>query len=341
MGNLNLVTSSGGSINVAPALTSGTFTLTAPAKNDTLATLGDVGSFRNRFTNGALAIDQRNAGAAQTIVAGGALAYTVDRWSAFATGANVTGQRISPTPGFYRYQFTGAASNATINFGQRIEAINSFDMAGATTSFSVDLANSLLTSVAWTAYYANTTDTFGTVAAPTKTAFASGVFTVTSTVTRYNAQIVAPPAANTGIEIVLTVSSQTSGTWTIGNLQFEKASAPSAFDYRPTASEILLCRRYTRPIPVGAQMIANATTGGNIPLVFESQMRAAPTVAAGSGSITVTYSSTFSTTSAPTIGTASVDGALLTLAGFTGLTAGIPYVISALPATNHFLTAEL
>ena len=46
----------------------------------------------NRIINGAMNIDQRNAGASQTITAAAALAYTVDRWYAYCTGANVTGQ---------------------------------------------------------------------------------------------------------------------------------------------------------------------------------------------------------------------------------------------------------
>ncbi len=50
-----------------------------------------LAGFRNRFINGGIDIDQRNAGAAQTITS--TSAYTVDRWYAFATGANVAGQQ--------------------------------------------------------------------------------------------------------------------------------------------------------------------------------------------------------------------------------------------------------
>ena len=199
----------------------------------------------NRIINGAMAIDQRNAGASQTITAGAALAYTVDRWYAYCTGANVTGQRITGSANNqYAYRFTGAASVTAIGFGQRIEAANSIDLAGSTATLGVDLANSVLTSVTWTAYYANTSDTFGTLASPTRTQISTGTFTVNSTLSRYSAQIFIPSAATTGIEIVFSVGAQTSGTWTIDNVQLEAGPLATPFERRLVGLELLLCQRY-------------------------------------------------------------------------------------------------
>jgi hypothetical protein len=192
-----------------------------------------------------MAIDQRNAGAAQTITAAAALAYTVDRWYAYCTGANVTGQRITGSANNqYAYRFTGAASVTAIGFGQRIEAANSIDLAGSTATLGVDLANSVLTSVTWTAYYANTSDTFGTLASPTRTQISTGTFTVTSTLSRYSTQIFIPSAATTGIEIVFSVGAQTSGTWTIDNVQLEAGPLATPFERRLVGLELLLCQRY-------------------------------------------------------------------------------------------------
>lgn len=200
---------------------------------------------RNRIINGAMAIDQRNAGASQTITAGAALAYTVDRFYAYCTGANVTGQRVAGSnANQYRYQFTGAASVTKIGFNQRIEAANSYDLMNSTATLSVDLANSLLTTVTWVAYYANTTDTFGTLASPTRTQIATGTFTVDATVTNYSTNISIPSAAITGISVELSVAAQTSGTWTIGNVQLEKGSTATDFDYRLYGTELSLCQRY-------------------------------------------------------------------------------------------------
>jgi hypothetical protein len=201
--------------------------------------------FRNRIINGDMRIDQRNAGASQTFTAAAALAYSVDRFYGYCTGANVTGQRVAGTaPNEFVYRFTGAASVTAIGFGTRLEATNTTDLAGSTATLSVQLANSLLTTVTWTAYYANTADAFGTLASPTRTQIATGTFTVTSTLTTYSAQISVPSAATTGIEIVFTVGAQTSGTWTIDNVQLEAGSTATEFERRPYGTELMLCQRY-------------------------------------------------------------------------------------------------
>lgn len=201
--------------------------------------------FRNRIINGDMRVDQRNSGASQTFTAGAALAYSVDRFYGYCTGANVTGQRVAGTsPNEFAYRFTGAASVTAIGFGTRLEATNTIDLAGSTATLSVQLANSLLTTVTWTAFYANTTDAFGTLASPTRTQIATGTFTVNSTFTTYSTQISIPSAATTGLEIVFTVGAQTSGTWTIDNVQLEAGSSATAFERRPIGTELALCQRY-------------------------------------------------------------------------------------------------
>jgi hypothetical protein len=210
-----------------------------------LTTQAQYTGFKNRIINGGMKIDQRNAGASQTITAAAALAYTIDRWYAYCTGANVTGQRVAGSGNNqYNYQFTGAASVTAINFAQRIESLNSYDLAGQTCTLSVNLSNSLLTTVTWTAYYANTADTFGTVASPTVTSIATGTFTVNSTLTNYSVNIAIPSAATTGIQILFSVGAQVSGTWVINNAQFEVGSTATSFDVRPYGIELALCQRY-------------------------------------------------------------------------------------------------
>jgi hypothetical protein len=256
-------------------LTAGSnITITNGAGSISIASTGG-GAASNRIINGNMAVDQRNAGAAQTITAGAALAYTVDRWYGYCTGANVTGQQVAgATANQYRYRFTGAASVTAIGFAQRIEAINSADLASTTATLSVDLANSLLTTVTWTAYYANTTDTFGSLASPTVTSIATGTFTVTSTVTRYNAQISIPSGANTGIQILFTVGAQTSGTWTIGNVQLESGSSASAYVSQIYGSQLVQCQRYFE-----SNYVYIGTTF--LPLYYKVSKRIAPTVSGG------------------------------------------------------------
>ena len=256
--------------------------LTTPlsqAQGGTGTTTGYYG-FKNRIINGAMVIDQRSAGASQTITAAAALAYTVDRWYAYSTGANVTGQRVAGSGATqYRYQFTGASSTTKIGFAQRIEQLNSYDLAGSVATLSVDLANSLLTTVTWVASYANTADTFGTLASPTITQIATGTFTVSSTVTNYNAQITVPSAATTGIQIEFSVAAQTSGTWTIGNVQLEKGSTATSFDYRPYGTELALCQRYYEKTSGVIQGSLSSVNGqGNVQWYYKVTKRATPTV---------------------------------------------------------------
>jgi hypothetical protein len=241
-------------------------------------------SGRNRIINGQMMIDQRNAGASQTVTAAAALAYTVDRWYAYCTGANVTGQRVTgPGNNLFAYRFTGAAGATAIGFGQRIEAQNSADLAGSTAMLSVDLANTLLTTVTWTAFYANTTDTFGTLASPTRTQIAIGTFTVNSTLTRYSTPIAIPSAATTGIEIVFTVGAQTSGTWTIDNVQLEPGTVATPFERRMIGTELTLCQRYLYKILTDADAFLSVgvwfnTNSGFFSGQMPQVMRVVPTL---------------------------------------------------------------
>jgi hypothetical protein len=221
---------------------SGTTGITLAGQFDSASTFG----FKNRIINGQMQIAQRATSA--TITAGSTIAAgysTVDRFYVYCTGANVTAAQVAGSGSTRnRLQITGAASVTAVGIGQRIEALNSYDMASSTATLSVDISNSLLTTVTWTAYYANTTDTFGTLASPTRTQIATGTFTVTSTLTRYSTQISIPAAATTGIEVVFTVGAQTSGTWVIGNVQLEESSIATSFDYRSYPTELAMCQRY-------------------------------------------------------------------------------------------------
>ena len=239
------------------ATLSSTLAVTGALTNSsTLTSTGSVSApntfgFKNRIINGAMTTDQRNAGASQTFTAAAALAYSVDRWYGYCTGANVTGQQVAgattPTNTQFRYRFTGAASVTAVGFAQRIEQKNSYDLAGSTCTLSADLAiSATLTTVTWTAYYATTTaDTFGSLASPTVTQIATGTFTVGATVTNFSTNISVPAAATTGLQILFTVGALTAGlTWTIGNVQLENGTLATSFDWRPYGTEFALCQRY-------------------------------------------------------------------------------------------------
>lgn len=283
--------------------------------------------FRNRIINGAMIIDQRNAGAAQTFIAGIGT-YSVDRWKMYCGGANVTGQRVAGSGNTqYRYQFTGATSVASITAQQRIEQANSYDLAGQTATLSVDLSNSLLTTVSWVAYYANSADNFTSV-----TQFASGSWTVNSTITRYNAQISVPLAATTGIMIEIYVLAQTSGTWVLGNVQLEKGSTATSFENRPYGTELALCQRYYHRVVGGAAntrlgsgFVASTTSAQHI-MNFPVSMRIAPSALEQSGTagdyLVATGTTTTTSTSVPTFQSATLVNAMTVFTTGATLTAG-------------------
>ncbi len=252
--------------------------------------------FKNRIINGQMQIAQRATSntitAAATIAAGYS---TVDRFYVYSTGANVTAAQVAGSGATKnRLQITGAASVTAVGIGQRIEANNSYDLAGSTATLSADLAiSATLTTVTWTASYANTADTFGTVSSNTNTQIATGTFTVTPTVTNFNAQITIPAAATTGIQILFTVGALTAGlTWTVGNVQLEKGSTATSFDYRPFSTELALCQRY---LPCFNFTVVNqgtytgqaySTAAAMINFVFPVQTRVAPTGVTVTGTFT-------------------------------------------------------
>ena len=336
---------------------SGLTTVLSQAQGGTGTSVGYNG-FKNRIINGAIILYQRNAGAAQTITAAAALAYTVDRWYGYCTGANVTGQQVAgsttPTTTQNRYRFTGAASVTAVGFGQRIEQKNSYDLAGSTCTLSADLAiSATLTTVTWTAYYATTTaDTFGSLASPTVTSIATGTFTVGATVTNFSTNIAIPAAATTGIQILFTVGALTAGlTWTIGNVQLEKGSTATSFDYRPYGTELALCERYFYRLSGSGAFyssgVCRSTTVLTSNVVFASTMRTAPSAFTQTGTasdygIFTGSGSTTTCSAVPFIDDSSQNSARVELTVSSGLTAGQAAMARSMTAASFFgFSAEL
>jgi hypothetical protein len=231
--------------------------------------------FRNRIINGQMRIDQRNAGAVQNFTAGGALAYCADRFYAYCTGANITGQRIALSNGQNRYRFTGAASNTGIGFGQRIEADNSLDLAGGKATVQAKLSSSSISSVSWTAYYANSRDTFGTLASPARTQIATGAFAISSAEAQYSATFDVPAAAITGIEIVFTAGAlAATQTLTIGDVQLESGASATPIERRDAATELARCQRYAESSYV---YVSNVS----YPLFYKTSKRVSPSISGG------------------------------------------------------------
>ena len=293
---------------------------------------GAFGGLRNCLINGNMNIDQRNAGASQTITAGAALAYCTDRFYAYCTGADVTGQQIGlipsvASPALNYYRFTGAASVTGVWLGQRILNVDSAHLAGTTATLSAVIASSTLSSITWTAYYANTANTFGTVASPTVTSIASGVFSISSTLTRYNAQISIPAAAYTGIQIVFSVGAFTSGTLTITNVQLEPGGVMTPFERVSLPVTTSQCQFFYQKF--SGQLFVSTTTSpyyGNAlaNVALSPAMRVNPTISgitiggASASWVGTTFNSTVLSKSALIVSPGSSQTAIGAFASFTG-----------------------
>lgn len=297
-------------------------------------------SYRNVVINGSMQVDQRNAGTAQTIVAGAALAYTVDQWYAYCTGANVTGQRVlGSSPNLNNYRFTGAASVTKIGFAQRIEQANCQFLGNNVATLSVDLANSLLTTVTWTIWRANSVNAFGTLASPTRTLIATGTFTVDSTLRRYSANISMPSAAGNGIEIEFSVAAQTSGTWTIGRVQLEAGSFATPFEQKSFKDILSDCQRYYEKSYNDATVPGTPTSGG---AHLWSTQNAQGNVASAKFAVTKYAAPTITIYSTQT-GTVSriwsnISGDLNGTVGDIGQSAFTPSLVSVAPAIGNLYT---
>ena len=273
--------------------------------------------FQNRIINGAMVIDQRNAGASGT-----ATGYTIDRWVFGATlSTKGTWQQnagaITPPTGFKNY--LGFTSNSAytpltgdvFSFYQVIEGFNSADLDWGT-------ANAKTVTVSFWVR-SSLTGTFGGALSNT-TRSNPFSFTINAANTwEYKTVTVAGDTSgtwgstnNAGIFLFMTFGAGstyqgTAGTWatadyrtvtgavnTVGTngatfyitaVQLEVGSTATSFDYRSIGTELGLCQRYYHFLggDTDYQSINNVVWYSSSEAVgffrHPVQMRAAPTVA--------------------------------------------------------------
>lgn len=258
------------------SLITGTNGIASEASGGTGTTTGYYG-FKNRIINGAMVIDQRNAGASITPTNS---QYSLDRWQGLlAQASKYTLQQSTTAPtGFINSLVATSSSAYTVVAGdyfditQYIEGLNMADFAWGTASaatitisfwvrssltgtFGGSVQNNGQTRSYPFSYTISTANTFEqktiTIAGDT-----SGTWLTTNgrgiqfnfslgTGSTYSGTAGTWATANyLGTTGAVSVVGTNAATFYITGVQLEKGSTATSFDYRPYGTELMLCQRY-------------------------------------------------------------------------------------------------
>ena len=291
-------------------------------------------TFRNRIINGAMMIDQRNAGASQTITAGTA-PYTVDRFGLYCAGANQTSQQVSATASGFQYglQITGASGATAATLFQRIESKNIADLASQTVTLSFSVYNSgSSASMTIQPMYPSSADNYSS---PTNFSSTSKTIPNGWSVQTYTFTLNANCTNGLGIDFQF--GALGAGVYRIiTGVQLEAGSVATPFEFRPYGTELALCQRYfaksfSQNVAVGASstlgmkpicIYYSGVFTWQLGVSFPVDMRVAPSVTVYDGagnankisyknnSAVITNNITDTGTTATTIGTTGFTGAV-------------------------------
>ena len=306
--------------------------------------------FKNRIINGAMVIDQRNAGAALNSAASGS--YGVDRFVFVKSGSaafNIqqSAGSVTPPAGFAKYLGFTDGTGATVNAGDyyliqhKIEGHNFADMAygtanAATTTLSFWVRSSLTgtfsgsyrTDVStrtrpftYTISSANTWEQKSI----TVTGDTSGTWGTTNNLgleVNFNLGVGSTFLGTDGVWAGSTyfgatgsvnVAATTGATFYITGVQLEKGSTATSFDYRPYGTELALCQRYFEKSYQQGTSIGSSGTGNTGQTLY---IGTGNIVGSGDKLPNTTFMVTKRT--APTVNTWSPNGTANTLANMAG-----------------------
>ena len=287
----------------ASSATAAASSATAAASSATAA--ANLVLLRNYLVNGAMAVDQRNAGASQTFTAGLTRAHCVDRWAASCTGADVTGQQVTDSTYVNAYQLTGASGVSQVKFGQRLEA-GACPPANASCYLSFTTKHSAGATLTITVAAPTAADNFTTVSTVATATATLGAGTTTRSSLNFTM-----PSTVTGLEITLSVTSLgAAATWTITGAQLEVGGVATVYEKVPYAYELMRCQRYFRKYTgLAFSTYSTATTAKPCGTITFPPMRAAPTASGNAGTGSGAASSSTATTSTSVVVSITVSSA--------------------------------
>ena len=274
--------------------------------------------FLNRIINGAMVIDQRNAGASVAI---STTIYCPDRYQIrLVAGSGHTAQQVTTAPTGFNNSLkitvgTGASPTATQNgfIYQGIEGYNMADLGWGTAnaktitvSFWVNssvtgtygfvLANNAGNRAYVTSYTINSANTWEyktiTIAGDTSGTWETTnnlgiqvIFDIGQGSTRsYSASTSWQANDALGLSGGTKLVATSGATFYITGVQLEVGSTATSFDYRPYGTELALCQRYCNVYGENAYSVfgtwgwAFSSTGFASITPFPVEMRAVPTV---------------------------------------------------------------
>jgi len=366
-----------------PIILDGTAGITTPMYGGSIAAnaVTPVTAFKNRIINGAMVIDQRNAGGILTVNST-AQKYPVDRfYCENSTSGVFTIQQSSTAPAGFNNSVvaTVTSGSGTLTGTQyaaiahQIEGYNSADMnfgtanaktftlsfwvqSSVTGTFGGTFRNSADNRCYPFTYVINSANTWEqksiTVAGDTSGTWVGAtngiglkVWFSLGTGPTYsgtaNAWTSTLYVSATGATNLLATNG---ATWYITGVQLEVGSTATSFDYRPYGTELALCQRYYQRYQSLSGLASQTNTFTSV-FNFIQEMRSSPTVGTTAVIIaTDTYSADFtqSSASASIAGSRnSVRGAQIDMGNFSGMTQGRTLVQRVDTSGLITLSAEL
>ena len=341
---------------------------TLPVANGGTGSATNATGFKNRIINGAMVIDQRNAGAQITPANND---YAVDRWQASVsqTGKMTTQQvsTVAPVGFSHSIKVTSTSAYSVLSgdyfmFNYKIEGFDTADL-----HFGSANAQTFTVSF-WV--YSSLTGTFGgCINNNAGTRFYPFSYAISSANTwEHKTVTVAADTSGTwigatngiGLYLRLTLGagssvSQTAGVWTgstglsvtgatslvgtsgatwyVTGVQLEKGSTATSFEYRPYGTELMLCQRYFEVCGNGMMGAwGDGSSYASMQVLYKVTKRAGPTLSLSTSTPSADdINSGGTSATGATIGLlagSGVGGAHISVGGFSAHTLRVPIVFT-------------